>query len=162
VNNFTVKLEEDENGDLILPFSDDLLKKMGWKEGDTLQWKDNENGSYTLSKKNDSIETEWVLVETVSQFRQRYVVEVPKGKSDYALDSVAMEDVKEFSQKHLGETIVSHRVISEKDALDLFDEDNDYLKDWDSQKKMECGFTSVGYSKDEEAEYSKGEGKFNG
>ncbi|MEI8135672.1 MAG: hypothetical protein WCH46_11485 [bacterium] len=150
MNNFTVKLEEDENGDLILPFSDDLLKKMGWKEGDTLQWKDNENGSYTLSKKNDSIETEWVLVETVSQFRQRYVVEVPKGKSDYALDSVAMEDVKEFSQKHLGETIVSHRVISEKDALDLFDEDNDYLKDWTDDKKMECGFTPVGYSKEEE------------
>ena len=123
---------------------------MGWKEGDTLQWKDNENGSYTLSKKDEGIETEWVLVDTVSQFRQRYVVEVPKGKSEYALDSVTMEDVKEFSQKHLGETIVSHRVISEKDALDLFDEDNDYLKDFTDDKKMECGFTPVGYSKDEE------------
>ena len=150
MSKYTVKLEEDKNGDLILPFSDKLLKEMGWKEGDTLQWKDNENGSYTLSKKDDGIETEWVLVDTVSQFRQRYVVEVPKGKSEYALDSVTMEDVKEFSQKHLGETIVSHRVISEKDALDLFDEDNDYLKDWGDDKKMECGFTSVGYSKDEE------------
>jgi len=150
MSKYTVKLEEDKNGDLILPFSDKLLKEMGWKEGDTLQWKDNENGSYTLSKKDEGIETEWVLVDTVSQFRQRYVVEVPKGKSEYALDSVTMEDVKEFSQKHLGETIVSHRVISEKDALDLFDEDNDYLKDWGDDKKMECGFTPVGYSKDEE------------
>lgn len=150
MSKYTVKLEEDKNGDLILPFSDKLLKEMGWKEGDTLQWKDNENGSYTLSKKDDGIETEWVLVDTVSQFRQRYVVEVPKGKSEYALDSVTMEDVKEFSQKHLGETIVSHRVISEKDALDLFDEDNDYLKDFTDDKKMECGFTPVGYSKDEE------------
>jgi len=150
MSKYTVKLEEDKNGDLILPFSDKLLKEMGWKEGDTLQWKDNENGSYTLSKKDEGIETEWVLVDTVSQFRQRYVVEVPKGKSEYALDSVTMEDVKEFSQKHLGETIVSHRVISEKDALDLFDEDNDYLKDWGKEKKMECGFTPVGYSKDEE------------
>jgi len=150
MSKYTVKLEEDKNGDLILPFSDKLLKEMGWKEGDTLQWKDNENGSYTLSKKDEGIETEWVLVDTVSQFRQRYVVEVPKGKSEYALDSVTMEDVKEFSQKHLGETIVSHRVISEKDALDLFDEDNDYLKDFTDDKKMECGFTPVGYSKDEE------------
>ena len=150
MSKYTVKLEEDKNGDLILPFSDKLLKEMGWKEGDTLQWKDNENGSYTLSKKDEGIQTEWVLVDTVSQFRQRYVVEVPKGKSEYALDSVTMEDVKEFSQKHLGETIVSHRVISEKDALDLFDEDNDYLKDFTDDKKMECGFTPVGYSKDEE------------
>lgn len=150
MSKYTVKLEEDENGDLILPFSDELLKEMGWKEGDTLQWKDNKDGSYALTKKNESIKTEWVLVETVSQFRQRYVVEVPAGQADYALDSVTMEDVKEFSQKHLGETIVSHRVISEKDALDLFDEDNDYLKDWNDDKKMECGFTSVGYSKDEE------------
>jgi len=150
MSKYTVKLEEDKNGDLILPFSDDLLKEMGWKEGDTLQWKDNENGSYTLSKKDEGIETEWVLVDTVSQFRQRYVVEVPKGKSEYALDSVTMEDVKEFSQKHLGETIVSHRVISEKDALDLFDEDNDYLQGWTDEQKMQTGFTSAGYSKEEE------------
>ena len=145
-----IKLEEDENGDLVLPLSDELLKELGWKEGDNLNWKDNNDGSFTLTKKTEGIETEWVLVETISQFRQRYVVEVPKGKSEYALDTVTMDEAKEFSQKHLGETIVSHRVISEKDALDLFDEDNDYLKDWNDDKKMECGFTSVGYSKDEE------------
>jgi len=150
MSKYTIKLEEDKNGELILPLSDELLKEVGWKEGDTLQWKDNENGSYTLSKKNDSIETEWVLVEAISQFRERYVVEVPKGKSEYALDTVTMDEAKEFSQKHLGETIVSSRVISEKDALDLFDEDNDYLKDWDDDKKIECGFTPAGYSKDEE------------
>lgn len=146
----TVTLEEDENGDLVLPLSDEVLKEVGWKEGDNLNWKDNNDGSFTLTKENEGIETEWVLVETISQFRQRYVVEVPKGKSEYALDTVTMDEAKEFSQKHLGETIVSHRVISEKDALDLFDEDNDYLKDWNDDKKMECGFTSVGYSKDEE------------
>jgi hypothetical protein len=63
---------------------------------------------------------------------------------------VTTEDVKEFSQKHLGETIVSHRVISEKDALDLFDEDNDYLQGWTDEQKMQTGFTSAGYSKEEE------------
>jgi hypothetical protein len=143
----TVKLEEDENGDLVLPLSDELLKELDWKEGDNLNWKDND-GSFTLTKKTEEIETEWVLVETISQFRLRYVVEVPKGKSEYALDTVTMDEAKEFSQKHLGETIVSSRVISEKDALDLFDEDNDYLKDWNDDKKMESGFTEVGYIKD--------------
>lgn len=150
MSKYTVKLEEGENGDLILPFSDELLKEMGWKEGDTLEWKDNKDGSYTLTKKNESIKTEWILVETISQFRQRYVVEVPVGKSEYALDSVTMEDVKEFSQKHLGETIVSSRVISEKNALDLYDEDNVFLKNWSDEKKMESGFTQIGYSKNEE------------
>ena len=152
MKSWTLNVEEanDNSGDAILTFPPELLEQAGWKEGDTLQWKDNKDGSYALTKKNESIKTEWVLVETVSQFRQRYVVEVPTGQADYALDSVTMEDVKEFSQKHLGETIVSHRVISEKDALDMFDEDNDYLKDWNDDKKMECGFTSVGYSKDEE------------
>jgi hypothetical protein len=144
----TVKLEEDENGDLVLPLSDELLKELDWKEGDNLNWKDNNDGSFTLTKKTEEIETEWVLVETISQFRLRYVVEVPKGKSEYALDTVTMDEAKEFSQKHLGETIVSSRVISEKDALDLFDEDNDYLKDWNDDKKMESGFTEVGYIKD--------------
>jgi len=150
MSKYTIKLEEDKNGELILPLSDELLKEVGWKEGDTLQWKDNEDGSYTLSKKNDSIETEWVLVEAISQFRERYVVEVPKGKSEYALDTVTMDEAKEFSQKHLGETIVSSRVISEKDALDLFDKDNDYLQGWTDEQKMQTGFTSAGYSKEEE------------
>ena len=144
-----VKLEEDENGDLVLPLSDELLKQVGWKEGDNLKWKDNNDGSFQLTKKNYGIETEWVLVETISQFRQRYVVEVPKGKSEYALDTVTMEEAKEFSQKHLGETIVSSRVISEKDALDLFDVDYDYLKHWNDDQKMKIGFTEEGYIKDQ-------------
>jgi bifunctional DNA-binding transcriptional regulator/antitoxin component of YhaV-PrlF toxin-antitoxin module len=147
MSKYTIKLEEDGYGNLIIPFTAELLEEVGWKEGDTLQWTDNKDGSFMITKQ---IETEWVLVETISQFRQRYVVEVPKGKSEYALDSVTTEDVKEFSQKHLGETIVSHRVISEKDALDLFDKDNDYLQGWTDEQKMQTGFTSAGYSKEEE------------
>ncbi len=147
MSKYTIKLEEDGYGNLIIPFTAELLEEVGWKEGDTLQWTDNKDGSFMITKQT---ETEWVLVETISQFRQRYVVEVPKGKSEYALDSVTTEDVKEFSQKHLGETIVSHRVISEKDALDLFDEDNDYLQGWTDEQKMQTGFTSAGYSKEEE------------
>jgi bifunctional DNA-binding transcriptional regulator/antitoxin component of YhaV-PrlF toxin-antitoxin module len=47
---WTVKVEEDQFGDLILPLPTDMLEELGWKEGDTLNWIDNENGSYTLSK----------------------------------------------------------------------------------------------------------------
>ena len=91
-----------------------------------------------MSKDKD---TEWVLVEAVSMFRMRYMVEVPKGKSEYALDTVVMNEAVEFSQKHLDETIVSHRVVSKKEALALSDEDNDYTKDWSKDKKVEAFFT---------------------
>jgi len=50
---WTVVLEEadDGSGDLILPFPDEFLKETGWVEGDILEWIDNENGSYSLRKR---------------------------------------------------------------------------------------------------------------
>jgi hypothetical protein len=52
MTSWTIKLEEDtETGDLVLPLSDDILKQVGWKEGDTLDWIDNKNGTWTLMKK---------------------------------------------------------------------------------------------------------------
>ena len=48
---WTITLEDDpETGDLIMPLSDEILESAGWKEGDTLEWIDNENGSWTLRK----------------------------------------------------------------------------------------------------------------
>lgn len=89
-----------------------------------------------------SKETELVLVECVSMFRMRYMVEVPKGKSEWALDTVTMKEATEFSQEHLDETIVSHRIVTKKEALELCDQDNDYTKDWTKQKKIEIFFTT--------------------
>jgi hypothetical protein len=50
---YTVKLEEDENGDLILPLSPDILRQMGWDEGDTLLWEELPSGSWSLKKKEN-------------------------------------------------------------------------------------------------------------
>lgn len=43
-------LTVDEDGILNLP--DELLKEAGWKEGDTLEWIPNDDGSFTLVKRN--------------------------------------------------------------------------------------------------------------
>ena len=138
---YTVTLEEDPaTGDVILPFPEEMLKEVGWEEGDVLVWKDNQDGTFSITKK-PSEEKEWILVETVSQFRQRYMVEVPKGKADWALETVSMNEAKEFSQKHLGETIVSHRVMTEEEALALSDKDNDYGADWTKEQKLDAFFT---------------------
>lgn len=141
---YTVTLEEDPaTGDVILPFPEEMLTEVGWEEGDVLVWKDNQDGTFSITKK-PSEEKEWILVETVSQFRQRYMVEVPKGKADWALDTVTMNEAKEFSQEHLGETIVSHRVISQADALALCDLDNEYGEEWTEKQKIQAFFTREG------------------
>ena len=50
-NKWTITLEEDpETGELILPFPPDLLEQSGWKEGDSLLWIDNNDGSWSLVK----------------------------------------------------------------------------------------------------------------
>jgi hypothetical protein len=51
---WTITLEEDpETGELILPFPPDFLEQVGWKEGDTLVWKDEGNGAWSMTKKDD-------------------------------------------------------------------------------------------------------------
>ena len=141
-NSWIATLQEDkETGDMILPLPEDLMESQGFEVGDILKWKDNKDGSYSVSKKA-SEETEWVLVECISTFRQRYMVEVPKGKTLWALDTVTMEEAKEFSQEHIGEQIISHRTVSKKEALALCDVDNDYGSEWDKETKMKNFFTT--------------------
>ena len=75
------------------------------------------------------------LVETVSLFRIRYVVEA--NEATHATDEVVMNNADdEFSQKHLDEIITSTREITDEEYLKLFDEDNDYLIPWDEESKF--------------------------
>jgi hypothetical protein len=54
-NTWTVQIEEDDaTGDLLLPLPEDLLKIQEWKEGDVLEWVDNNDGSWTLTKVNST------------------------------------------------------------------------------------------------------------
>jgi hypothetical protein len=49
---WTITVEEDpETGELVLPFSDEMLVEVAWSIGDTLEWTDNKDGSWTLKKK---------------------------------------------------------------------------------------------------------------
>ena len=88
---------------------------------------------------------EYVVVTTISSHRMRYAIpmsELQKMNEDYqvdpkwALDCVTMEEAEEFSQVHLGEQVVDSVVMNEKEILDLFDSDNDYLKEWDNDYKL--------------------------
>ena len=146
MKSWVIEVQEDmDTGDCIIEFPPDMLEETGWKEGDVLEWHDNKDGSYIMTKK----QTQWVLVEAVGTFRHRYMVEVPTGvdnygkdKSEWALDIVTMGDAKEFSQEYLGEQIISHRIVTKEEALTLCDKDNDYCSSWDEDSKVKNFFTT--------------------
>ena len=47
---WTVKIEEDQFGDLFLPLPTNMLEQLDWKEGDVLNWIDKGDGTYALVK----------------------------------------------------------------------------------------------------------------
>jgi hypothetical protein len=50
---WTLVVEEDKDtNELLITLPDDLLKAAEWQVGDTLEWIDNFDGTYTLVKKN--------------------------------------------------------------------------------------------------------------
>jgi len=51
---WTITVEEDpETGELILPLPVEMLQMQGWQEGDTLEWVDNNDGTWSLQKVKD-------------------------------------------------------------------------------------------------------------
>lgn len=100
--------------------------------------------------------SKFVLVDTLIQYRMRYIIEVPDNHNDgeypctaeqWAADTVTSEEMKEFSQLYLGETIVSTREIAKEEIIPLCDVDNEYLKTWTDEQKFNL-VTPIGYTKD--------------
>ena len=49
---WSVYLETDpKTGDLILPLTDEITANLGWEVGDTLEWIDNQDGTWSIKKK---------------------------------------------------------------------------------------------------------------
>ena len=145
MSKYTLDVQENADGEVFIEFPPELMAETGWKEGDDLTWTDLKNGSWSLVKKPA---TQWVLVEAISTFRERYMIEVPIGLDDqgkdkalWALDTVTMNEATEFSQEHLGEQIVSHRVVTKEEALRICDEDNAYTMAWTDAAKEKAFFT---------------------
>ena len=89
------------------------------------------------------------VVDVMSTFRMRYVIEAEA--ESHALDEVTLNESKpefvEFSQHHVGTNIFSSREISEEEFLELFDKDNDYLKNWSKKQKL-SHINRIDYEKD--------------
>ena len=46
----TIVEDPDHPGELLLDLGTDLCEHMGWQPGDTLEWKQLENGTWTLTR----------------------------------------------------------------------------------------------------------------
>ncbi len=74
------------------------------------------------------------IVETISMFRIRYAIRC--RSAEHAGDSVVMNEAHEMSQLHLDEIINSTRRVTEAEYLQIFDQDNDYLRGWTNEQKL--------------------------
>ena len=89
---------------------------------------------------------DYVVVTAISSYRMRYVMhrddlqkkntEKPVDVIEWANDTVNMNECEEFSQEHMGEYIVDTVEMDEEDMLELFDKDNDYLREWTKDQKI--------------------------
>lgn len=75
------------------------------------------------------------LVETISMFRLRYVVECDSAED--AKDTITLDEAREFGQTHIDESIVSCREVTDEEIPVLFFEDHPYLQEWGPSKAME-------------------------
>jgi hypothetical protein len=47
---YTVTVEEDSNGEMVLPFPDEMMDELNWEIGDSLIWSQEPNGNIVISK----------------------------------------------------------------------------------------------------------------
>ena len=106
--------------------------------------------------------TKYVIVTAISSYRMRYCIPVDELQQlntdvpiegheiEWAEDCVTCGEVEEFSQKHIGETIIDSEIVTEEEMLNKFDSDNGYLAGWTKEKKIQhvrnWKFDKTGYS----------------
>ena len=97
------------------------------------------------------MKNDYVIVDTVSMFKQRYILpreEVQKFNEEMKLtdklakqwsqESVECEEVKEFSQRWLGETVTNIDFADTEKVLKLFKDDNEQLsEEWSQAKQLD-------------------------
>ena len=88
-----------------------------------------------------SDEKKYVLVKTISTFEHSYLIPLQEEMAitDH-LDYVTCHEVEETSQVHVDECILPNctKILSEDEAIELFDRENDYLRSWSRGYKLEA------------------------
>ena len=104
----------------------------------------------------------YVILTAISTFKIRYAIpeeallvscdgRVTGSEQrliDKATDAVIAERVEEFSQEWLGETVIDERICTEEEMLEIFDRENDYLRGWTREEKIDYVRKSLGENLD--------------
>lgn len=53
----TIVEDPEHPGEMLLDLGDEICEHLGWKAGDTLTWIDNQDGTWTIKKQEDGIDT---------------------------------------------------------------------------------------------------------
>ena len=71
---------------------------------------------------------------TISMFKHTYVVEMAEGdKLEDLADLITCEELEEFSQKHVDESIIDMSILSQEEMLAKFRKENTYLSSWSDE-----------------------------
>lgn len=143
MKSWTLPVKETENGELYIELNDEILEGSGFKIGDTLNWKDLKDGSFSLTK----AEGDLYLVEGISMFHIKFVVRAKEA--EHAMDEVVMDNgtLKEFSQNHIDFNILGARKITQDEYIEQFNKDNAYLSGWTDEAKMRM-INEINYESD--------------
>ena len=104
--------------------------------------------------------SKYVMVNAVSMFNMKYVIEVPdevedKDLLDHVEKQVSAGDTKEFTQRHMGETVSNYSIVTKNEIIEQFRSEEPYFASWGEELIMRQ-VTPIGFNRDE---YDKEEEK---
>jgi hypothetical protein len=77
---------------------------------------------------------QYATFTTISMFKHTYVVEMTEGdKLEDLADLITCEELEEFSQKHVDESIIDMSTLSQEQMIAKFRKENAYLNSWSDE-----------------------------
>ena len=93
--------------------------------------------------------SKYVMVNAVSMFNMKYVIEVPdevedKDLLDHVEKQVSAGDTLEFTQRHMGETVSNYSIVTKNEIIDHFRTEEPYFASWSDELIMKQ-VTPIGF-----------------
>ena len=106
--------------------------------------------------------SKYVMVNAISMFNMKYCIEVPdevedKDLLDHVEKQVSAENTKEFTQRHMGETVSNYSIVTQDEILEEFRSEEPYFAEWPDERIMQMvtpiGFDRAEYEREEERKW---------
>ena len=105
-------------------------------------------GNWILHQKQNYLSHQQIMMNNDIRYIWENFINDDKYKKYFLSNEQEWNNNLEKVKKHIDENIVTTREISKEEYMRLFDEDNDYLKNWDIAQKMQY-INTVKYNDEE-------------